>query len=148
MLKLALAMATLLLFGCATGAVRQTRVAPLAQYDGVRAVRVVATEPDSQMAAELVAGARVGLPKAGWRMANDGEPAYTLELHIAEAQTPVAAEASSQRRRGMMPLRRKALELGQWTTVAPRSRIRRRSPASSRMPWPSRLRGPSRPKWS
>ncbi len=94
--KLPLVMATLLLFGCATGAVRQTRVAPLAPYEGVRAVRVVATEPDSQMAAELVAGARVGLPKAGWRMANDGEPAYTLELHIAEAQTPVAAEASLQ----------------------------------------------------
>ena len=92
--KVALGMVACLLVGCATGAVRQTRVSPLAPYRDVKAVRVVATEPGSRMAAELVAGARAGLPRAGWRMANEGEPAYTLELDIAEAQTPVAAQAS------------------------------------------------------
>ena len=85
-----------LLLGCATGAVRQTRVMPLAPYGDVQAVRVVAAEPGSRMAKELVSGARAGLPKAGWRMANEGEPAYTLELRIAEAVTPVAAEASTR----------------------------------------------------
>jgi hypothetical protein len=91
-----LAMLCTLLAGCATGAVRQTRVVPLAPYGDVRAVRVVASEPESTMARELVSGARAGLPKAGWRLANDNEPAYTLELHIAEAQTPVTAEPSLQ----------------------------------------------------
>ena len=95
MRHLLLATVISLLLGCATGAVRQTRVAPLAPYNDVKAVRVVATDPGSDMAAELVAGARVGLPRAGWRMANEGEPAYTLELYIAEAQTPVAAEATT-----------------------------------------------------
>ncbi len=83
-----------LALGCAAGAVRQTSVSPLALYGDVRAVRVVAAEPGSTMAAELVAGARVGLPRSGWRLAKAGEPAYTLELAIAEAQTPVSAEVS------------------------------------------------------
>ena len=80
--------------GCAAGPIRQTRMAPLGRYEDVKAVRVQAAEPGNDLARELVAGARAGLPKTGWRMANDGEAAYTLELQIAEAQTPVAAEVS------------------------------------------------------
>ncbi len=86
----------LALVGCATGAVRQTRVAPLAPYADVTAVRVVALDEPSAMTAELVSGARAGLPKLGWHMANDGEQAYTLQLHIAEAQTPTTLQTSLQ----------------------------------------------------
>ena len=88
----------LLALGCTTGAVRQTHVAPLAPFGDVRAVRVVVADGGgdlgAELATELASGARSGLPRGGWHMANAEEAAYTVELQVNEASQPTATVAS------------------------------------------------------
>ena len=82
------------LSACTTGAVRQTRVAPLAPVGDVRAVRVSVVDAPEDVATELASGARVGLPRSGWRLANEGERAYAVELHVTSARQPERPEPS------------------------------------------------------
>lgn len=82
------------LMACSTGAIRQTRVVPLAENGELRAIRVVTEDVPPELATELASGARAGLPKHGWRLANDGEVAYALELHVTEVRRPEAQDPS------------------------------------------------------
>ena len=86
-----------------------------------------------------------GRPSAVWRRCRPW-PSRAHRSRLGPAPTsvprPTVRPSSSHRRRGMMPLLRKALERGQWTMAAPAARIARRSAGARWMPWPSRVRGP------